>query len=307
MIMTDNVESFTMEEKVYAVAWSLSHNNREESRPLFQQKYCKEPPSANHIKFWSVKILETGSLVQSRSSSGRPSTASSEENKENVVRHFLENPSTSIRSAASSLNISKSSFGRILQQENFHPLKPSYCQLLYDGDEYRRVQFCETMVELNDNDQLVFSDECHFELHGAVNRHNIHFWGQQNPHKFVQTPVKTQSLTVWMAISYHGVAAVDICIQTMTSERYCSILKEKVIPYLCTNSKRSWYFQQDGDPLHFSLAACQILNSNLPERWIGRRGAIEWPPPSRDLTPANFLLWSYFCLLYTSPSPRDQA
>ena len=83
--MTDNVESFTFEEKVYAVAWSLSHNNREESRRLFQQKYCKEPPTANHIKFWSLKLLETGTLVQRRSSSGRPSTASSEENKEKTV------------------------------------------------------------------------------------------------------------------------------------------------------------------------------------------------------------------------------
>ena len=59
------------------------------------------------------------------------------------------------------------------------------------------------------------------------------------------------------------------------------------------NSKRSWYFQQDGTPPHFSLAARQILTSNLPERWIGRRGAIEWPPRSPDLTPAGFWLWSY--------------
>ena len=103
--------------RVYAVAWSLSHNNRKESRRLFQQKYCKEPQSANHIKFWRLKLLETGSLVQRRSS-----TALSEENKENVVRHFSENPSTSIRSVASSLNISKSSVGRFLQQDNFHPL-----------------------------------------------------------------------------------------------------------------------------------------------------------------------------------------
>lgn len=298
--MTESVEvePFTIEEKVYAVAWSLSHNNREESRRMFQQKYGKEPPSANHIKFWSKKLLETGSLVQRRSSSGRPCTASSEENKENIVKHFKENPSTSIRSVASSLNISKSSVGRILQQENFHPFEPSYCQFLYDGDEDRRLQFCETMVELCDNypaflRELVFSDECHFELHGAVNKHNIHFWDQQNPHEIIRTPVKTRSLTVWMAISFHGVVAFDISPQTMNSERYCSILNEKVIPYMSSNNRKTWYYQQDGAPPHFSIEARRILNNFLPGRWIGRRGAIEWPPRSPDLTPADFWLWSY--------------
>ena len=69
--MAERTEPFTIEEKVYAVTWALSQNNREESRCLFQQKYDKEPPPANHIKFWSKKLLETGSFVPRRSSSHR--------------------------------------------------------------------------------------------------------------------------------------------------------------------------------------------------------------------------------------------
>jgi hypothetical protein len=33
------------------------------------------------------------------------------------------------------------------------------------------------------------------------------------------------------------------------------------------------------------------LNENLPGQWIGRRGAVEFPPRSPDLTPLDFYLW----------------
>ena len=35
------------------------------------------------------------------------------------------------------------------------------------------------------------------------------------------------------------------------------------------------------------------LNEKLEGRWIGRRGAIEWPARSPDLTPCDFFLWGY--------------
>ena len=34
-------------------------------------------------------------------------------------------------------------------------------------------------------------------------------------------------------------------------------------------------------------------DSDLSGRWIGRRGAIEWPARSPDLTPCDFFLWGY--------------
>ena len=35
------------------------------------------------------------------------------------------------------------------------------------------------------------------------------------------------------------------------------------------------------------------MNKHLPKKWIGRRGPIEWPPKSQDLTPMNFFVWGY--------------
>lgn len=48
------------------------------------------------------------------------------------------------------------------------------------------------------------------------------------------------------------------------------------------------WFQQDGAPPHYSVAVRNYLNNTFPERWIGRRGTIEWPPRSPDLTPLDF-------------------
>ena len=50
-----------------------------------------------------------------------------------------------------------------------------------------------------------------------------------------------------------------------------------------------WY-QHDGAPAHFSIAARQVLNDKYPNRWIGRGGPVPWPPRSPDLTPLDFFL-----------------
>jgi len=48
--------------------------------------------------------------------------------------------------------------------------------------------------------------------------------------------------------------------------------------------------QQDGAPAHFSVQVRTFLNENFPG-WIGRRGIVDWPPRSPDLTPCDFDLW----------------
>ncbi|KAJ4446473.1 hypothetical protein ANN_13169 [Periplaneta americana] len=51
------------------------------------------------------------------------------------------------------------------------------------------------------------------------------------------------------------------------------------------------FYQQDGAPPHYHLAVRVFLVNNLLRHWIGRRGAIEFPPLSPDLTPKDFYLW----------------
>ena len=50
------------------------------------------------------------------------------------------------------------------------------------------------------------------------------------------------------------------------------------------------YLQQDGAPPHYHHDARFFLDEILPNRWIGRRGFIEYPPNSPDLTQQDFFM-----------------
>ena len=99
-----------------------------------------------------------------------------------------------------------------------------------------------------------------------------------------------QSVTVWCMVSSSGVVDYNINFQTMNSERYCHVLNEKVIPFFKQRRHLTKIYQQDGAPPHYSLAAREILNRYLPDRWIGRRGPTEWPARSPDPTVCDFFL-----------------
>ncbi len=57
--------------------------------------------------------------------------------------------------------------------------------------------------------------------------------------------------------------------------------------------RKRMLFQQDGAPAHYSLQVRGWLDQKFPNRWIGRRGPIEWPACSPDLSPCDFFLWGY--------------
>lgn len=44
-------------------------------------------------------------------------------------------------------------------------------------------------------------------------------------------------------------------------------------------------------PPHYAVVVHEVLNEELPHRWISRRGPVEWPPRSTDLTPMDFFFW----------------
>ena len=48
------------------------------------------------------------------------------------------------------------------------------------------------------------------------------------------------------------------------------------------------YFQQDGAPPHYHRDVRAYLDAVFPDTWIGRRGPIEYPARSPDLTPMDF-------------------
>ena len=66
------------------------------------------------------------------------------------------------------------------------------------------------------------------------------------------------------------------------------------------------FFQQDGTSPHHSYEIRSWLDQKFPNRWIGRRGLIEGPARSPDLSPLDFFLWDYLkYILYKSPPSTE--
>jgi hypothetical protein len=68
--------------------------------------------------------------------------------------------------------------------------------------------------------------------------------------------------------------------------------------------RRMW-LQMDGAPLHFGRIVRDWCHATYPNRWIGRGGAIAWPPRSPDLNPCDFFLWGHLQnFVYATPIPN---
>lgn len=47
------------------------------------------------------------------------------------------------------------------------------------------------------------------------------------------------------------------------------------------------------------------MNEVFFERWIGRRGTIEWPARSPDITPLDYFLWGHLKNVVYKTKPHD--
>lgn len=250
----------------------------------------------------TVQRFEDIGSVKNRPKSGGPKIATNEDKSIEFLQSFVENPHISLRRAALEHDISLGSASKIMKINKWHPYKIHLIQELSEDDFDRRTEFCETMMNMIDDDPLllgniVFSDEATFELTGNVNRHNFRYWSDNNPHwmreKKTQNP---QKLNVWAGIWNDQKVGPFFIEGNLNGEKYETMLREEIVPaiqLLTNNQINDIYFQQDGAPPHYSRTVRQYLDEVFPDQWIGRRGTIEWPPRSPDLTPLDYFLWGY--------------
>ena len=139
-------------------------------------------------------------------------------------------------------------------------------------------------------DKIIWSDEAIFKLNGHLNRHNCVYWNATNLHHMIEKNVNLPGLTVWCGISSVGIIGPYFFDGCVTGKSYFEMLQHFLIPRLA-HYDDDVMFQQDGAPPHFASVVRDFLDEKFPGRWIGRRGPIEWPARSPNLTPADFFLW----------------
>lgn len=285
---------------------------------LFQERFPDLPPiSQGTISKIEKQFRDFGHVRRIRKTSSK---AISNNIKLDALLEFEDDPHTSSRQAAATLDVSHSSILRILKTNKMHPYKIIPTQELMEDDFDRRTYFCEQVMDKLDNnviqlEHIVFSDECTFTLHGHAHRQNCRYWSTENPHwirdEHTQYPEK---VNVWAGIVGNYVIGPFFINDNLNRDNYLVLLQNNVVPRLANlypdpanpqvPANMIW-FQQDGAPPHYSINVRQYLDLRFPDRWIGRRGSIEWPARSPDLTPLDFFLWGYVKGMVYKTKPRD--
>ncbi len=78
---------------------------------------------------------------------------------------------------------------------------------------------------LND---IWFSDECYFWMNGYVKKQNMRSWSDENPYAIEEAPLHLEKVTVWAALSCHGIIGPVFIRETITSDSYYTSLSEDV-------------------------------------------------------------------------------
>ena len=217
-------------------------------------------------------------------------------NRDAVVTAFTASPHKSTRRASCELQISATSIRRIIHDIGMKPYTPRILHALNEDDPDRRAQFCQTFLQFyNDSpeivDHILWSDKATFKTNGHVNRHNCVYWSEENPHEIIEKELNVPGITVWGGITSAGLVGPFFFESTVTGASYLKMLQEKVWSVISQREHiGELYFQQDGAPPHYATIVRNWLDDSFPNRWIGRRGPVEWRPRSPDLSPPDFFL-----------------
>lgn len=285
----------------------IGYGNRSRTQAEVARLFAEVHPELPPINRSTISKIESRyrELGHVRDISRKRPLQIDEETRLNMLLEVEENPVTPAREVARVHGVSHTSVLKVFKDAKKYPYKMQNLHELNEDDPDRRLDFCERFMAFIDGGQIplewvLFSDEATFTLHGHVNRHNCRYWADENPHwmreSHTQRPQKTN---VWAGIIGNRIVGPFFFDENVTGETYLTMLQNELVPTLRilfpdnldpNLFDQQMWFQHDGAPPHFAQIVRTYLNEVFPNRWIGRRGPIEWPARSPDLTPLDFFM-----------------
>ena len=244
-----------------------------------------------------IHKFETEFTLHDKPKSGRSST---EQDRRETVEDSLKNTvnekgATSIRIIANHSGIPRSSVHRILRQEmKLYPYRLQLYQEIHESDKLQRLNFA---TWLRNNEEkvpfILWSDEAYLHLNGDVSRYHCRIWSSQKPTNCLKKSLHPLKVCVWFAFTCSFKLTPFIFDETITAEKYLSMLKDHVKPQLAQRRKLSQtIFMQDGAPPHFANIVRNYLYQTFSsDRVISRGCEIVWPSRSPDLNPLDYWFW----------------
>ena len=273
----------------------------------------KPVPSRNTLRLWIQNFREKGTVNKTKPP-GPQKSVRTPENIERVRDAFQKSPRRSHRKHAASLNLKANTVLRILHEDlSYHPYKLLMTQQLLTTDPAARLKFCRRMLREIKNEELslnniLFTDEAHFYLHGDVNNQNMRYWSDENPRVIEEQPLHSPKVTVWMGVASFGVIGPYFFDGSFNGERYRNMLNEFFLPQLRRKRRiTSTWFQQDGATCHTATETMNWLRKHFRSQIISRGSDFSWPPRSPDLSCCDFFLWGYLKSKVYADKPRDLA
>jgi inhibitor of nuclear factor kappa-B kinase subunit alpha len=284
----------------------------------FNHQFKNTKLSRKHI-YKIVQKFERLGTVADAPRTGRPRCSRSEENVSTLRVMLMNSPEKSVRRSSSETGIPRTCIHDILKKDlKLFPYKIQIMQKLSITDQVQRLDFCRWAADVADTyadafKDVWFTDESHFLLSGHVCKQNMRFWADEQPHCFTERPLHSEKLTVWCAMSSHGVIGPYVFKETVNSQRYLSLLKNKFVPALRkkTENMQNVWFMQDGATAHTSNTVLEYLHEIFGDKVISRRYpevndcGQSWPAHSPDLNPCDYFLWGFLKSVVYRPKPVD--
>ncbi len=293
---------YSSEERAWLAIWYATNKSFVQTRRIFHAEFGKNRHPSNYfVQQLYRKLIRTGSVMPEKP--GRKPLPkleiASQARSLQIQAAFHQSPKLSIRRASLQLNESYGTIWRVMRAGGYKPYKIQFLQKLNPEDKDQHLEFSELLLLKMSMDPfllslIIFSDEAIFQLDGKVNKQNCRIWATENPHAIQEIPLHSPKVMVWAALWSGGMIGPFFFQDNVTGESYLEMLETFFFPQIAYLPERDeLIFMQDGAPPHFSKAVRDWLDGTFPEHWIGRRGPIEWPPRSPDLTPLDFSVWGF--------------
>lgn len=199
---------YTIEQRKFVVTCYLTNNqNLKVVGKLFEEEFGISAPKNETMRAIVAKWMDHGTVHHVKGNCGRPRSQRNEKIIENVRQTFENTPGLSLRRAAQTLQIPKTSLRRILKEDlGLYPYKELHRHHLPVKSVEQRFLMCkEILGAIEANPHILpcfwFSDESHFELEHLRNSQNIRNWCPQQPNVILEKKAHPQRTTVWAAIS----------------------------------------------------------------------------------------------------------
>ena len=201
--------------------------------------------------------------------------------------------------------ISERSIRKYLIHNDLRAFRKSKKALLTTKMVKKRFEWAKKMQSKEDGfwDKVIFSDESYISLysgHPIYTRRSKNskdsFLNARNYNMAPKHPIKVM---IWGCFSRKGVGMVKVVNETMKSESYIDVLKNKLIPSARQMfGDNEYIFQDDSAPCHRS----KIVKKFEVENQID---VLEWPGNSPDMNPIENL-WAILKQKVNSYQPKTR-